>query len=83
MIIQHRELVIQQKKLQQEIKDSFHPQLDEFLEELTELTMKYGISISGCGCCGSPRLFKVSGKGRYTYSRISSDSAEELSYELE
>lgn len=29
---------------------------DKFLEELTELTKKYGIEIGGCGCCGSPWL---------------------------
>lgn len=28
----------------------------EFLKELTALTHKYKIYISGCGCCGSPRL---------------------------
>lgn len=29
----------------------------EFLEELTNLTKKYGIVIEGCGCCGSPLLY--------------------------
>lgn len=28
----------------------------EFLLALTELTRKYGISVGGCGCCGSPWL---------------------------
>lgn len=28
----------------------------KFILELTELTRKYGISIGGCGCCGSPWL---------------------------
>jgi len=28
----------------------------QFLLELRELTMKHGISIGGCGCCGSPYL---------------------------
>ena len=27
-----------------------------FLLELRELTRKHGISIGGCGCCGSPFL---------------------------
>ena len=31
-------------------------ELNKFLEELTELTKKYGIQINGCGCCGSPYL---------------------------
>ncbi len=30
--------------------------LDEFLEKLSLLTKEYGISINGCGCCGSPYL---------------------------
>lgn len=28
----------------------------DFLAELTELSLKYGIEIGGCGCCGSPHL---------------------------
>ena len=28
--------------------------LDSFLEELSELSNKYGFEIGGCGCCGSP-----------------------------
>jgi hypothetical protein len=28
----------------------------QFLLGLRELTLKYGIAISGCGCCGSPYL---------------------------
>ena len=27
--------------------------LDGFLNELSELTKKYKLSIGGCGCCGS------------------------------
>lgn len=30
--------------------------LNKFLKELSELSQKYGIYISGCGCCGSPFL---------------------------
>lgn len=31
----------------------------QFLLELTALTRKYGIAITGCGCCGSPALEKA------------------------
>lgn len=30
--------------------------VNTFLTELTALTRKHGIKISGCGCCGSPYL---------------------------
>lgn len=30
--------------------------LKDFLKELSELTKKYNIAISGCGCCGSPYI---------------------------
>jgi Fe-S oxidoreductase len=29
---------------------------DDFIRELETLTRKYGITIGGCGCCGSPFL---------------------------
>lgn len=35
--------------------------LDKFLEELTELSNKYGFVIGGCGCCGSPWVDEVDG----------------------
>lgn len=34
----------------------------EFLKELSELSKKYNIYIGGCGCCGSPYLYKKSGQ---------------------
>lgn len=33
--------------------------LDAFLAELRALTLKHGVEISGCGCCGSPALTKI------------------------
>ncbi len=27
---------------------------ETFLQELSELTKKYGLAIGGCGCCDSP-----------------------------
>lgn len=29
---------------------------EAFLQELSELTKKYGVAIDGCGCCDSPYL---------------------------
>jgi hypothetical protein len=46
-------------------------QIEAFLTELTELSRKYGITIGGCGCCGSPSLDELSEKeknGKYVYS---------------
>jgi Leucine-rich repeat (LRR) protein len=31
--------------------------LEEFLKDLTELTIKHGIIIGACGCCDSPYLY--------------------------
>ena len=33
--------------------------MNKFLEELSELTKKYNISINGCGCCGSPYFTRL------------------------
>ncbi|MGN7135838.1 hypothetical protein [Streptomyces pseudogriseolus] len=43
--------------------------LTSFLQELTDLTNKYGIVVEGCGCCGSPYLSgnKESHDLRYDY----------------
>lgn len=35
--------------------------VDGFLKELSELSLKYQISIGGCGCCGSPYLISTDG----------------------
>jgi hypothetical protein len=32
---------------------------EEFLAELTELTLKYRIQVGGCGCCGSPYIVSI------------------------
>lgn len=37
----------------------------EFLDELTILSVKYGITIGGCGCCGSPWIEDLSSSKHY------------------
>lgn len=37
-----------------------------FLFELTQLSLKYQLVVSGCGCCGSPFLEKLTEPGKYT-----------------
>jgi len=41
--------------------------VDGFLKELTELTLKYGIQIKGCGCCGSPFLMNMNDEHQVFY----------------
>lgn len=33
--------------------------VDAFLADLGALTLRHGIAIGGCGCCGSPYLYHV------------------------
>lgn len=49
-----------------------------FLEKLAQLTHETGISISGCGCCGSPWLQRTSVRdGGYS---IDERKFDELTY---
>ena len=32
---------------------------EKFINELTELSKKYGLKIGGCGCCGSPWVIEM------------------------
>lgn len=41
--------------------------LEKFLLDLSSLTIKYGIVIAGCGCCGSPYLKSLE-EGQYASS---------------
>jgi len=38
---------------------NLNPAHRQFLLELRELTLKHGLAIGGCGCCGSPFLMEV------------------------
>ena len=50
----------------------------EFLEELTKLSRKYRIAISGCGCHGSPYLLPIDAKIDDAY--YVADNDENLSF---
>ncbi len=52
----------------------------EFLKELTDLTLKYKICISGCGCCGSPALDDISDENKIEAKVL--DSSESFGYRL-
>ena len=46
---------------------------EAFLRELAELTSKYEIAISGCGCCGSPSIHQADAGGKYTVDEYGDD----------
>lgn len=54
--------------------------LNKFLDELTELTKKYGYIIGACGCCGSPFLYEVKDYENRKYT-INKKGLDTLSYE--
>lgn len=44
--------------------------MDAFLREMSELALKYGYILGGCGCCHSPYFSEMEGKkasGKYEY----------------
>lgn len=43
---------------------------EEFMRELTALSLKYGVVITGCGCCSSPYCRELGSQesGEYAYS---------------
>lgn len=40
---------------------SFSPEEQAFLRDLHQLSIRHGIVIWGCGCCGSPSLIPLEG----------------------
>lgn len=61
-------------------REEFPEKAEAFLSDLRRISLKHGVVVSGCGCCGSPRLAGLSKrdmkthKGRYKadpdYSRL-------------
>lgn len=57
----------------------------DFLTELTELTIKHGIAIAGCGCCGSPYLTPLAEgeeQGSYQFNKYAYEPYEHLEWEV-
>ena len=56
---------------------------EEFLRALGELSQRFGITIGGCGCCGSPFLRERDDddlrRGRYF---VSDDSDDDLTWKV-
>lgn len=48
-----------------------------FLKELAELTKKYGLSIGGCGCCGSPWIWDLQNNSM-PYDSLNFDEEKEI-----
>lgn len=59
------EEVAAEQAAEREIEAQRQRQKAAFLTELTELSRKYKIIVSGCGCCGSPYLMKADTQGQY------------------
>lgn len=44
------------------------PASQSAIKKLNKFTNETGISIGGCGCCGSPWIRKIKGSGHYTHT---------------
>ena len=45
-------------------------EVSKFMAELEALSRKHNIVIGGCGCCGSPFLYREESMGREDYYQI-------------
>ncbi len=51
-----------------------------FLQGLKDLTVKTGISIAGCGCCGSPYLVEINKEYLEDDARYGYGNADEITW---
>ena len=40
-------------------------EFEKMLSELAEITKKYNVTLTGCGCCGSPYITRINGYNEY------------------
>ena len=60
----------------------YSDKVKEFLEELTILSLKYNIKISGCHCCDSPYLdFVEEDETDYVYGFQLADPSKPIDWE--
>jgi len=57
--------------------------IDNFLNELTALSIKYGIVVEACGCCHSPYLVTIGDeeKDGYKYVFLESGNQRDVAWE--
>lgn len=66
--INHRENPIDMAS--EEVPKALDPRerVRAFLDELTQLSRRYGLVVGGCGCCGSPNLMDLDNEEPGPYS---------------
>ncbi len=60
------------------MESEWKERIPAFLSELSQLTIKYGIEIAGCGCCNSPFLVEQNKDGRYKSNACSGNPDDRI-----